>query len=239
MHQDDASAHLPALHRPEQQAVVPASSVPHGLPAVAQVVLSGVQVPPVHLPLQHEAELVQAWLSATQLGAVAQTPRAVSHWKLQQSVATAQELPGPMQFVIDDRHFRVAGSQELEQHWLFELQAAPATVQITLAPPVPPIPAAPPPPEIPPAPTVPPFPAGAGRPRDPTRAARAPAAGRTGHASNATIAGHAPIAGRARRARDSGPAVHASVARRAGRPSDSARAGRPGDSARAGRTGES
>jgi hypothetical protein len=150
MHQEAPSAHFPPLQRPEQQVVVPASVVPHGLPAVAQVVLSGLQVLPLQLPLQQAAELVHAWLSATQLEAVEQTPRAVSHWRLQQSVGTAHELPGPLQVATDDAHFIVAGSHDCEQHWPFVVQAAPATVQMTPAPPDAELPAAPAEPTVPP-----------------------------------------------------------------------------------------
>jgi hypothetical protein len=76
--------------------------VPHGLPAVAQVVLSGLQVLPLQLPLQQDAELEQVWLSATQLAALAQTPLDVSHWRLQQSVGTPHEPPGGEQVTTDD-----------------------------------------------------------------------------------------------------------------------------------------
>jgi hypothetical protein len=75
------------------------------LPAVRHAVLRGWQWPPLQFPLQHSPELAQLWLSATQLGAVEQTPLVVSHWRLQQSVATAQELFGPMQPATDDLHF--------------------------------------------------------------------------------------------------------------------------------------
>jgi len=43
------------------------------------VVVSGTHFPPVQFWLQHPAEVVQAWLSATQVDALEQTPRAVSH----------------------------------------------------------------------------------------------------------------------------------------------------------------
>jgi hypothetical protein len=80
MHHEAPSTHFPALHRPEQQVVVPASVVPQGLPAVAQAVLSGWHFPlPLQLPLQHAPELEQLWLSATQLDAVEHLPAAVSH----------------------------------------------------------------------------------------------------------------------------------------------------------------
>ena len=57
MHKEAPSAHLPLVQRPEQQVLAPA--VPHGLPAVRQALLRGLQVPPVQVPLQQEAELVQ------------------------------------------------------------------------------------------------------------------------------------------------------------------------------------
>jgi hypothetical protein len=72
-----------------------------------------------------------------QLVALLQTPRVVSHWRLQQSVATPHELPGPRQVVTDEAHVFATGSQDCEQHWAFDAQAAPATVQVTPAPPVP------------------------------------------------------------------------------------------------------
>ena len=77
MHQKAPSAHVPFVHRPEQQ--VPAPAVPHGLPAVRQALLRGLQVPPVQVPLQQVDEPLQVWLSAVQLVAVLQTPRELSH----------------------------------------------------------------------------------------------------------------------------------------------------------------
>jgi hypothetical protein len=77
---------------------------------------------------------------------------------LQQSVATAQELPGPLQVATEEAHFPAAGSHDCEQHWAFDVQAAPATVQITPPPPVPVIPPvalAPPAPPAAPAPLEP------------------------------------------------------------------------------------
>jgi hypothetical protein len=91
----------------------------------------------VQLPLQHWAEPLQVALSAVQLAAVEHLPAAVSHWRLQQSVATAHELPGPLQVDTDEVQVCETGSHEAEQHWAFALQDAPATVQTTLAPPVP------------------------------------------------------------------------------------------------------
>ena len=133
--------------------------------SVLQVVLSGVHVPPLpQFPLQQVAELEQVWLSATQLVAVEQTLRDVSHCRLQQSVATAHEPPGPLQVATEDVHFDVVGSQVFEQHWPSDVQAAPGTVQMTPEPPVavPPEPALPPEPTAPPAaPLLPPAPAAA------------------------------------------------------------------------------
>jgi hypothetical protein len=62
---------------------------------------------------------------------------------LQQSVATAQELPGPLQMVTDEAQVLATGSHDCEQHWAFDAHAAPATVQITPAPPPPPVPPCP------------------------------------------------------------------------------------------------
>jgi hypothetical protein len=104
MQNDDASTHLPFVHSPEQQVVGAAPSADvelavQGFPAVRQVALSGWQCPPVQLWLQHSDAVVHAWLSATQLVALAQRWLVVSHWRLQQSVATWHELPGPPQVV--------------------------------------------------------------------------------------------------------------------------------------------
>jgi hypothetical protein len=82
MQNEAPSAHLPPVQRPEQQppAIPPSPAVAvQGLPAVRQVVLSGTHVPPVQVPLQQLAEVVQAALSATQLAALAHLPLAVSH----------------------------------------------------------------------------------------------------------------------------------------------------------------
>jgi hypothetical protein len=141
---DAPSAHLPFEHRPEQHSVgaAPSAAVPmpllvQGLPAVRQAAFSGWQCAPLQLPLQHSAEVAQVWLSAVQLAAVAQTWRAVSHCRLQQSVASAHELPGPLHVVIDDLHCDVAGSHAFEQHCPSDVQASPGTAQTTLLPPPP------------------------------------------------------------------------------------------------------
>jgi hypothetical protein len=56
---------------------------------------------------------------------------------LQQSVATAHELPGPLQLATDDRHLCETGSHAFEQHWLSKVQTPSVTVQMTFPPPVP------------------------------------------------------------------------------------------------------
>ena len=137
MQNDDPSAHVPFLHRPEQQPPAPLPVAVQGLPAVRQVVLSGLHVPPVQVPLQQPDELVQGALSAVQPVALAQTPRAVSHWRLQQSVFTAQELPAVPQVVRREAQVSEVASQTCVQHWAFEVQVAPTTVQLTAAPPAP------------------------------------------------------------------------------------------------------
>jgi hypothetical protein len=85
-------------------------------------------------------------LSAVQLVALLQTPRAVSHCRLQQSVATAQELPAPLQVVTEEAQVCATGSHDCEQHWALDVHAAPATVQMTPDPPPPPAPPCPAPP---------------------------------------------------------------------------------------------
>jgi hypothetical protein len=137
MQNDDPSAHVPFLHRPEQHPPAPPLGAVQGLPAVRQVVLSGWHFPPVQVPLQQLDELVQVAMSATQLVAVAQTPRAVSHWRLQQSVFTAQEVPAAPQVVSREAHVREVASHTCVQHWAFEVHATPTTVHLTAAPPAP------------------------------------------------------------------------------------------------------
>ena len=85
-------------------------------------------------------------MSAVQLVALLQTPRVASHCRLQQSVATAQELPDPLQVVTDEAQVLATGSHDCEQHWAFDVHAAPATVQMTPFPPPPPVPPCPAPP---------------------------------------------------------------------------------------------
>lgn len=136
MQNDAPSAQVPPVHRPEQQS----PAAPHGLPAVLQVALSAAQVPPLQLPLQQAADDEQLAPSGVQAAADEQTPRPASHCKLQQSVATAHELPGPLQVDTDEPHLCATGSQAWEQHCASLLHVAPATVQMTLLPPPPPEP---------------------------------------------------------------------------------------------------
>jgi hypothetical protein len=62
---------------------------------------------------------------------------------LQQSVATAQELPGPLQVVTEEAQVLATGSHDCEQHWTLDVHVAPATVQTTPVPPPPPVPPCP------------------------------------------------------------------------------------------------
>jgi hypothetical protein len=144
MHHEEPSTHLPLVHRPEQQLLPPSAPTPQGFPAVAQAVLSGWHVPLAQSPLQQDPELVQFWLSAMQLDAVAQVFVVVLHCRLQQSVATAHELPDPEQLETDAVQVCITGSQAFEQHCPFEVQAEAVTPQMTFMPPVPVPPLVPP-----------------------------------------------------------------------------------------------
>jgi len=144
MQKDAPSAHVPFEHRPEQHvagaapsAAVPTPLLVQGLPAVRQVAFNGWQCPPLQFWLQHSAETAQVWLSAVQFVAVEQRWVVVLHCRLQQSVASAHELPGPLQVVIEDAHFDVTGSHAFEQHCPSDVQASPGTTQTTLLPPAP------------------------------------------------------------------------------------------------------
>ena len=53
---------------------------------------------------------------------------------------TAQELPDPLQVLTEEAHLPLTGSHDCEQHWVFDVQASPATVQMTPDPPPPPVP---------------------------------------------------------------------------------------------------
>jgi hypothetical protein len=116
---------------------------------VRQALLSATHLPPVQLPPQQADESVQAWLSAVQLAVLAQTPLLVSHSRLQQSVATAHELPAPLQVLTDEAQVLATGSHDPLQHCAFVVHATPTTPQVTPMPPVspePPCPLAPLPP---------------------------------------------------------------------------------------------
>jgi len=149
MQNDEPSTHLSFTHSPEQQSADPPPSpagaplAVQGLPAVRQVVLRGAHFPPAQFWPQHSPDVVQAALSATQLLALAHTPRAVSHCRLQQSVDTLHELPAPLHTETDDLHLPLTVSHTLEQHWPSRVQASPATVHTTPMPPVPGVPESP------------------------------------------------------------------------------------------------
>jgi hypothetical protein len=136
MQKEAPSAHVPPEQSPEQQS--PAAL--QGLPAVLQAAFSATHVPPLQLPLQQVADDEQLAPSAVHAAAVEQTPRLVSHCRLQQSVATPHELPGPLQVATDEPQVCATGSQACEQHCASLLQVAPATVQMTWLPPPPPAP---------------------------------------------------------------------------------------------------
>lgn len=98
-------------------------------------------------PLQHSLGEVQLAPSAVQATAAEQTPRVVSHCRLQQSVGTAQEVPVPPQVATDDAHLPAATSHDREQHCPSAVHAPPATVHTTLVFPAPDAPPEPEPPE--------------------------------------------------------------------------------------------
>jgi hypothetical protein len=157
MQNEAPSAHLPPVQRPEQQppAMPPSPAVAvQGLPAVRQAELSATHLPPEQLPPQQADESVQACPSAVQLAALEQVPFAVSHCRLQQSVATAHELPAPLQLVTDEAQVLATGSQEPEQHWAFVVQATPTTPQLTPMPPLLPDPPCPVDAPLPPVPVL-------------------------------------------------------------------------------------
>jgi hypothetical protein len=135
MQNDEPSAHVPFLQRPEQQPPEPPAVVVHGLPAVRQVVLSGWHFPPVQVPLQQLDDPLQVAPSAIQVVPLAQTWPAPSHWRLQQSVFTAQELPAVPQVSSREVQVSEVASHTCVQHWAFEVQATPTTLQVTPAPP--------------------------------------------------------------------------------------------------------
>jgi len=135
MQNDDPSAHVPFLQRPEQQPPAPPAVAVQGLPAVRQVVLSAWHFPPVHVPLQHPEEPVQVAPSATQVVALAQTWRVLSHWRLQQSVFTAQELPAAPQALSREAQVSDVASHTCVQHCAFDVHATPTTLQVGPVPP--------------------------------------------------------------------------------------------------------
>jgi len=102
---------------------------------VRQAVLSGWHFPPVQVPLQQPDELVQVAPSAIQVVAVAQTWSAASHCRLQQSVFTAQELPAAPQALSREAQVSDVVSHTCVQHWAFDAQATPTTLQAPPAPP--------------------------------------------------------------------------------------------------------
>src|SRR4051812_27789606 len=134
MQNEDPSAHVPFLHRPEQQPPAPPAGAVQGFPAVRQVVLSAWHFPPVQVPLQQLDEPVQVAPSATQVAALAQRWLALSHCRLQQSVFTAQELPGAPQVLSREVQVSEVASHTCVQHCAFDVQATPTTLQ---APPPP------------------------------------------------------------------------------------------------------
>jgi hypothetical protein len=87
---DAATEQRPFWQRPEQQSPF----FPQGLPDVLQLVLSGVQVPPPHLPPQHWASVVQAALSAVHW-LVEHLPSAQE--KVQHSLLALQAAPDATQ----------------------------------------------------------------------------------------------------------------------------------------------
>jgi len=135
MQKEEPSEHVPFLQRPEQQPPAPPSAAEQGLPAVRQAVLSGWHFEPLQLPLQQLAELVQVALSATQVVALAQTWSVPSHCRLQQSVFTAQELPAAPQLLSREAQVSEVVSHTCVQHWAFDVQATPTTLQTAPAPP--------------------------------------------------------------------------------------------------------
>jgi hypothetical protein len=139
MQNDEPSTHLPASQRPEQQPpALPELVAVQGLPAVRQLVLSGLHLPLAQVPLQHSAEVAQVALSAVQLVALAQTP--FWHWRLQQSVLAAQVTPAGPQVVSRETQVLELASQIWVQHWALVVQVAPVTVHVTGLPPVPVVP---------------------------------------------------------------------------------------------------
>jgi hypothetical protein len=91
-------------------------------------------------------------LSGTQAVAVEQVWLVPSHWRLQQSVATVHDPPGPLQVAVFDTQRAVIVSHACEQHWSFDVHGVSVGAHAVLppAPAAPALPAAPPPPPWPP-----------------------------------------------------------------------------------------
>jgi hypothetical protein len=122
--QNDGGAQKPSLQSFEQHSLLPPSGLlPHGLPEVLHVLLSGVHLPASHLPPQHSPSPVQAALSATHCFAPHFPPM---HAPLQQSVFAAQASSGDLQAVTEAAQTFVVRSQLREPHSRLLVQAAPA-----------------------------------------------------------------------------------------------------------------
>lgn len=95
------------------------------MPEVLHAVLSGVHVPPVlHAPLQHCADVVQAWLSVVHWVAP-QAP--LSQTKVQQSCGIVQEPPAALQVPIVAAQIFICGSQLALQQSALVLHVEPAS----------------------------------------------------------------------------------------------------------------
>jgi hypothetical protein len=108
MHHPGVSAQVPLLQNFEQHSAL----APQALPAVLHEVLIGSHVPFAHVPLQHDAFDVHAWLSETQL------PPQMPFVQLseQQSVPDAHAPPAETHRPTVEPHVPVAESQAPEQH---------------------------------------------------------------------------------------------------------------------------
>jgi hypothetical protein len=89
----------PLVHTPPRQSLEQQSSlVAHVLPVVRQVGFKGAQAPPVQVPLQHCAELVQAWVSETHCDPphVPASQTSVQHsWGLAHALPPGRQSPPP------------------------------------------------------------------------------------------------------------------------------------------------
>jgi hypothetical protein len=116
---EDAAAQIPLTQSFEQQSPLPRQ----GLPDVLHVVLSGVQVPIVHLPPQHWPSAVHIELSGAHCLFEHVPP---VHENVQHSLFVVQAAPGAAHFPIGVPHFFVAASQLPVQHCAVVVHAAPA-----------------------------------------------------------------------------------------------------------------